>query len=463
MSATVAIMGMLLMAASSCLAAASEASSKEVASMAGGSRNLVPNASFEEAAGELPVGCTVHSPRPAIAPEFALDTRFARTGERSLLLSGAGKAGVVGWASIRCEGVQAGAMYEASAYFRAEGISDLHESVWARISWLRDAQDDMPYGALLHEITREGEWWRIAGRFRAPEGATLGEVWLSLRHAPDGKLWWDDVSLIQVPAPAPRRVRLGTIYLPQEQRTPEGWRRAIEEAGEAKVDALCVSELPELLSPETDPCPTIPGKATDYLAILARKYRMMIVTSLPEWQGELRYNTGVVIGRDGRLLGRYHKTHLPQSEVEEGTSPGSTFPVFETEIGRVGVLICYDHFFPEVARSLALNGAEIIFVPIMGDNRSNGTVVEAVARARAVDNGVFYVTSIRDPGRSMIVDPHGTVLADSAGKPGLVTADVDLDACFYERWLSVRGSADFNHLWRKERRPGIYRDLMRGP
>jgi predicted amidohydrolase len=123
--------------------------------------------------------------------------------------------------------------------------------------------------------------------------------------------------------------------------------------------------------------------------------------------------------------------------------------------------ICYDHFFPEVTRSLALNGAEIIFTPIMGDIRTHEQAYEAVARARALDNTIYYVTSIRDTARSLIVDPSGTILADSKGVPGVVFADIDLDAPFYEPWLSVEGSAEFRHLWRKERRPGSYGLLTR--
>jgi len=188
---------------------------------------------------------------------------------------------------------------------------------------------------------------------------------------------------------------------------------------------------------------------------------MLIVASLPEWQGTVCYNTAVLIGRDGQLLGRYQKTHLPHSEATGGTTPGSVFPVFDTDIGRVGMQVCYDHFFPEVTRLLALRGAEAVFVPIMGDIRRGGRAYEAVARARAIDNSVFYVTSVRDTGRSLIVDPEGEILADTAGVPGVAVADVELDAPRYERWLSVAGEAEFSNLWPKERRPSLYAGLSR--
>jgi predicted amidohydrolase len=375
------------------------------------------------------------------------------------LLDGAGKAGVAGWVTARCSGIEEGKTYQVAVYFHEEDLPNPHECVWLKLAWLRNGEDDRSRVVYPYLLAQEGEWWRLSGTYRAPEGTTLAEVSLSLRHAPQGRVWFDDVSLRQVSPPAPRRFRLATAYLPNDQRTPEGWRSAIQQAGEGKADAVCLGELAQIVPPESDPRPTIPGKATEVLADFARKYNMLIVVSLPEWQGPLVYNTAVIIGRDGQIVGSYRKTHLPQAEVEEGTTPGSSFPVFDTDIGRVGLQICYDHFFPEVARSLAVQGAEIIFTPIMGDGRVDGQLYQSVARARAADNSVFYVTSIRDPGHSLIVDPAGTVLADSAEKPGVVFADVDLEARHYERWLSVAGEADFRDLWHKERRPSIYQGL----
>lgn len=175
-------------------------------------------------------------------------------------------------------------------------------------------------------------------------------------------------------------------------------------------------------------------------------------------QGSLHFNTAVIIGRTGELIGRYRKTHLPQAEVEEGSTPGSSVPVFDTDIGRVGMQICYDEFFPEVSRLLALQGAEIIFTPIWGDVRSNGQAYEVVARARAIDNSVYYVTATYDL-RSLLIDPSGTILADTAGRPGVVFADVDLNAPHYEAWMAGPGAAEFRCLYPKERRPSLYGPL----
>ncbi len=364
--------------------------------------------------------------------------------------------GVVGWVTGSCSGIRAGSTYELVAHFRAEGIPSSQESVWVNLTWRRDASDPRPRVAYLSAVTREGDWWQVSGRLRAPESATIADISLGLRQAPDGRLWWDDVSLREVPAGPPRRIRLATTLVPRAEHNPAGWRKAIERAGDGKADVVCLGELPPIVVPDPGTRPTIPGAATAVLAELARKYHMLIIVSLPEWKGDVFYNTAVIIGRDGDVLGTYRKSHLPEVEVERGSTPGSELPVFDTDIGRIGLQICYDHFFPEVARVLALKGAEIIFTPIAADERA---AYREVAVARAVDNSVFYVTSTRGDPSSLIVDPSGRVLAEATGNPEVVFADVDLDAPHYEFELSVEGEAEFRHLWPKERRPSLYREL----
>jgi len=422
--------------------------------------NLVPNPSFEVADGALPAQWTTGAPRPEIAPSFSSDTVFARSGTRALCMSGSGRAGVVGWATAACPGIVPGHTYELVVYVRTEDVKSIHESAWVKLSWLRNAGDDFPRVSYLRAVAREGQWWRFAATLRAPDEAASAEITLGLRHAPDGRLWWDDISLREVPAPAPRHVRIATAYLPAEKRLdPDAWRTMIEQAGEGHADVVCLGEMARVVPEPEGARPTIPGPATEALGELARRYHMMIIVSIPEWEGSLSYNTAAIIGKDGRLVGRYRKTHLPQSEVEQGSTPGATLPVFDTEIGRIGVQICYDHFFPEVARTLALKGAEIIFTPIWGDSRTDGAAYDAVARARALDNSVYYVTSTYGE-RSLIIDPRGAILADTAGTPGVAFADINLDAPIYERWLSVTGEAEFRSLWPKERRPELYGSVV---
>jgi predicted amidohydrolase len=423
------------------------------------SENLAPNPSFEIIADGLPVGWAPQSARPEIAPVVASTSGHARSGSRSLLMSSDGKRGAAGRVVGTCAAITPGKDYLVAVHHRTENVASIYESAWAMLIWRRNPETKMMRGTYLDRIERDGDWWRLSTRVHAPEDVSHAEISLGCAVGPEGRVWWDDVSLEDAPAAATRRVRLATAYIPHSHRTPEGWRWAVEQAGEGKADAVCLGELAEIVPPDPAARSGIPGPATEVLSELARRYRMFIIVSLDEWVGQLRYNTAAIIGRDGSIVGRYRKTHLPLAELESGTEAGNAFPVFDTDIGRVGLQVCYDHMYPEVTRLLALNGAEIVFTPVMGDGRYENQAHEAVARARAIDNTVFYVTSMRDVPSSLIIDMRGRVLADTKGTPGVVFADVDLDERYYQPWMSIGGEGDFRNIWRRERHPSLYRGL----
>jgi predicted amidohydrolase len=180
------------------------------------------------------------------------------------------------------------------------------------------------------------------------------------------------------------------------------------------------------------------------------------VAGIYERDGPLVYNTALLIDRQGNVAGKYRKTHLPETEVDGGLTPGSSYPVFRTDFGTVGIQICYDYFFPEVTRQLALGGAEIVLLPIWGDMRGQGYAWDVVARARAIDNAVYLVASIYSNRRSLIVNPDGRILADTGGDEGLVTAEIDLNTRTFERWLSVGSYGEWKSLYPKERRSETY-------
>jgi predicted amidohydrolase len=156
----------------------------------------------------------------------------------------------------------------------------------------------------------------------------------------------------------------------------------------------------------------------------------------------LIYNTAGLIDRKGNLAGTYRKTHLPYEEVEGGITPGDSYPVFTTDFGKVGILICWDIQFPEPARALALQGAEMILVPIWGGS-------EVLARARAIENHVFLVTSSYDM-KTFIVDPAGSVLAEAGAGAPIAGAVIDLDRKILQPWLG-----DMKTRTWKERRPDL--------
>jgi predicted amidohydrolase len=197
----------------------------------------------------------------------------------------------------------------------------------------------------------------------------------------------------------------------------------------------------------------------DAIAEKARQYKSYVVAGLLESEGGRTYNTAVLVDREGRIAGKYRKTHLPLAEVEDGITPGSDYPVFDTDFGRIGILICWDYVFPEPTRILRLKGAEIVLVPIAGDSGTRHW--DTITRARAIDNGVFLVTSISQGLASRIVDPDGEVLAEAM--EGLATADIDLAKETRVWWLSV-GPADGEgkSLYIQERRPDTYGPLVTG-
>ena len=141
------------------------------------------------------------------------------------------------------------------------------------------------------------------------------------------------------------------------------------------------------------------------------------------------FNTAILLGPDGELVGKYRKVTLPREEIEKGISPGHDYPVFSTRFGKVGIMICYDVFFPEVARELSLGGAEIIAMPIWGGNPS-------LAAARCAENGIYLVSSTytnhdHNWMKTAIWDREGKRISEATEWGTIVFAEVDLNQRTY--------------------------------
>lgn len=159
-------------------------------------------------------------------------------------------------------------------------------------------------------------------------------------------------------------------------------------------------------------------------AAAAQRMYLVVCSDFIE-SDEATYNTAFFLDRGGKQIGRYHKTCPTWSE--RGTrSRGKSLPVFPTtDLGTVGMTICYDLVFPETARCLALAGADIIFFPTMGGAAVGDDDIGLQAlRVRAAENHVYLVVAFRHSG-SMIISPRGKIIARAEGPDGLAVADID--------------------------------------
>jgi predicted amidohydrolase len=267
--------------------------------------------------------------------------------------------------------------------------------------------------------------------------------------------------------PPPRHVRVVTTRIPVRWGTTvhdnlQAMAEVLDRAGRDKPDVVLLTEIfPDCGVKGTvyDLSEPIPGPATEVAARKAREYHTYVITGMLERAGGKAYDTAVLIDRQGRIAGKYRKVHLPLAEVEGGETPGSEYPVFDTDFGRIGILICWDIFFPEAVRILRLEGANIVFVPIAGDPGERH--YDVTTRARALDNGVYLVTSVGDGRASRIVNPDGEVMAETTD--GLATADIDLRKEWREWWLSVGPAyGEPKSLVIEERRPDTYKPLVKG-
>ncbi len=210
--------------------------------------------------------------------------------------------------------------------------------------------------------------------------------------------------------------------------------RLIHQAGERNCDLVVLPEdTPGLLAwlgPHHDLAkevlPQAVAEMLDRLGRAAAEHNMylLVCSDHIESDGGL-YNTAFLLGRDGKEIGRYHKT-CPAWHEAGARQRGSEFPVFNTkDLGDVGMLICYDLVIPETARALALKGADMILFPTMGGAAvGDGDIGVQALRVRAAENFIWIVVAQRGSG-AMIISPQGSIVAEAKGVDGMAIADID--------------------------------------
>lgn len=188
------------------------------------------------------------------------------------------------------------------------------------------------------------------------------------------------------------------------------------------------------------------GAEVGEIARAAARNKVWIVAGLYLYDGDAIYNSGVLFDREGRIAGIYNKVQLPNSEWADGMKPGDALPVFETDFGRIGIMICHDTMYPEVARGLMLRGAELIAVPIWGGQ-------DVCVRSRAVENGVWIVTAGFDY-PTQIINPAGVMIAEAKlprGTKKFLYHEIDLANPPMQPWYGVMRDLQY-----KERRDEVY-------
>ena len=284
----------------------------------------------------------------------------------------------------------------------------------------------------------------------------------------------------------PRKVKSGLIQMSLPMTEGEGSIAQIknamlekhlpyiDKAGQQGVQILCLQEIfnTPYFCPGQDPkwyasAESMPGATTDLMSEYAKKYNMVIIVPIYEKvQSGVLYNTAAVIDADGKMLGKYRKNHIPQTSgfyEKFFFKPGNLgYPTFQTAYAKIGVYICYDRHFPEGARALGLNGAEIVYNPSATVTGLSQYLWKLEQPAHAAANGYFMGCINRvgheKPwnigkfyGSSYFVDPRGQIFAQaSEDQDELLVSEFDLDMI-----------DEVRSIWQfyRDRRPETYEQL----
>jgi predicted amidohydrolase len=396
-----------------------------------------------------PDAWTTAAPREEIRPDFSYDPVGGRDGKGSLRIIADKREGLDGFWT-RTYPITGGRSYRFHAARKVTNVAAPRRSAVVRLLWQDDkgksvsgdtpvvteylkgwtpiAEPEFPTDK---ETDAQG-WTEVSDIYRTPSKATQAVVELHLQWAPGGSIDWSEVGLTETATPAARKVRLAAVHFRPSGKSPaENCREyapLIEEAAKQKADLVVLGETLTYFGTHksyVEAAEPVPGPSTKYFAELAKKHNLYIVAGLLERDGHLIYNVAVLLTPDGELAGKYRKVCLPRGEVSGGIAPGNDYPVFQTRFGKLGMMVCYDGFFPEVARHLSNRGAEVIAWPVWGCN-------PALASARACENHVYLVSSTyEDISRNWMLtavyDHQGKTLALAKKWGTVVVAEVDLD------------------------------------
>ena len=391
---------------------------------------------------------TFECPRSEVAPEYWQDSQVLYDGQPTLALAGGGKSYAIGkW--VQTVAVSPDTNYQFTTYFRTEDVQDIQQCVLSRVYWQNSSGGDIgehgsnvDFPPILRVQTPDG-WYVMTGKYKSPSTAAKAKLELYYRFDADGSVHFGGTELVAIPAPPARKVKVGTVYYratgPTTAANLVQYAVKVAEAAALGAEIMCLPEGMTSIGTglsSVGASESVPGPSTDYLGTVAQLHGIYIVGDVFERVGEAVYNTAVLIDPNGDLVGTFRKTCLPREESDGGIAPGDSYPVFDTDFGRIGIMICWDNQFPVPARMLTLAGAEIIFFPNWG-----GTMECTVARA--LENQVYIVSSTNSSSPDMesaVFNRQGEIIVQATKgtdptKWVSVVTELDLDQREYLWWL----------------------------
>ena len=428
----------------------------------------------------LPLG---HA-QPWICRESIASRLWSEADRTALWMESNGSEGCYGgWELLFAVAAQPGDALLLQLAAQATGLERGTDELIVEAFWYDDSGAEVNWDPVLLDRATMDDDGRLsvyyAKALRYSTGATRLGVRCGLRWSPRGRVRWHGWRLQRTAPRPPRTLRLGVASgRPRKwESTAASVAHYVEQcrrAGAAGVDLVC---LPETIlsagSPDRSPAAVhahavpVPGPWLEPFREVARAYRMGICFSVLERAGahdELVYNTALLLGRQGELIGTYRKVHLALVEARQGVAAGHDFPVYSFDGVTVGMGICMDSSAAETCRILAQRGAEVMLMPIMGDFRATRWVHGAsefdterwklVQRAHAFDNHLYVVACRNANFGSAITAPWGEIIAYNDGDRDLIWADVELD-----RLRSHPLGSSIQAVLSSMRRPYVYGSL----
>jgi len=267
-------------------------------------------------------------------------------------------------------------------------------------------------------------------------------------------------------------IRVGAVQMDSQNDKKANLQKAehlIERAASQGAQLVGLPEYFNFIGPENqefEQAETIPGPTTDHLSEIARRHHIWLHggSILEKVPGQPKmFNTCTLFNPEGEITGKYRKIHLFDIEVKGGPAmtesstkeSGGKVIVCETDLGKIGLSICYDMRFPELYRIMALKGATLVFVPSEYTLYTGKDHWEPILRTRAIENQCFIIAPaqigikplFQTYGRSLIIDPWGTIIAKASDKETCILAELDME--YLERVRQQVPSL-------KNRRPAAY-------